>query len=119
MQVGEKIYIVENKGTEVYLIKGTAQEVSENSLIFLPLQPDNDIGIKLLPRTYYPKQKNIKIVDDYNEAVLIYLAMKLSRKRKCDQMCMDSIRSNTHLKSVLDIEDGIEKSKSQFPELWF
>jgi hypothetical protein len=119
LKENDYIYIVEKIGDEVYINEGYVISYTETSLKFKPKQPPNEIGIKLLNKEYYPKQKNIYITLEHYMAKLVYLAKKLRGKYKCDVMCRNSIANYTGWYSVNQVNQEIENSKTQFPEMWF
>ena len=118
LKVNEYIYIIESIGEEVYIKEGIVEKITSTSLYLSTKQPTNSNGIKFITKEYYPKQKNIIIEKSKNNAQLIYLAIKLRGRDKCDKLCYTYIQVYIQIESELDLRKKIEISKSQFPELW-
>jgi len=115
INVGDYIYVVESLGKETYLMEGTVEKINPNVLILKPFQDDSMKEFILLPKEFYPKQKNINITKNLDEAKLIYLAKKFRRFEVIDTV--DAINISEEI-NVTDIIQEIEKSKISFPELW-
>lgn len=110
----EIIWIVNNVGVVVYLYKCKVVEQTQLEINVEILNKNNK------SRSFYIYQPNTKFIRNKYEARSIFIALACKKRNLSEdfERVYKIIKENTGLNNISTIRIEIDKSQSQFPELW-